>query len=130
MYCLQLGFSSAQLRQGFGRLGASVGIFKLHEKLAGFYCIAIVDQHAFHNRSSQRVCLKILNRLNFSIGGDGAGNLLPRYPLCADGYHATAHLPAGEDQQRDNGRRHNQHQVVAFEKTGFFFSYHRGNVSV
>ena len=121
---MKIGLSSAKLRQRPGRLGAGIGVFELQKKLAGFYLVAIVDQHAFHRGRCGSMGLKILYWLNFAVGGNGGGNLLAHDFFGPDRSHSTAHLPAGKEQKRNNSSCRNQQQVISFQETVFLFPHH------
>ena len=100
-----IGLRGLHLRLRAGSLAAQIGVVKLQQQLPFANVLAFFHQQAFNSCWDGRVRLKILDGLNFSIGGDQAANRPALHRRGADAQRALARENWDESDQGNGADR-------------------------
>src|SRR5258708_33470753 len=127
----QVGLRRSQLCLGSSGLGTRVGVIQNDQQLPLLDRFAFLDKNALYTRRDRSVGLEVVNRLNFSVGGNQAADLAP---LNDGGSHQHRIVAAGDESGQHDERRQDHQRGYpptppSAARTGFIPRHAEGNAS-
>ena len=103
----KVGLRTLQLRLGAGGLQPGIGIFQLQQQLARLYPLALLHKNLLHRGGHGGVSFKVVQGLDFSVGGNARGDRLPLGMTDPYGHLRTAqrHKCSQHHHRQDQGNK-------------------------